>query len=60
MNEGQTPLKVVLLGESGSGKISIITRYTEGTFTGGLEPTVGGLSSAVKFDFEGHLFDLVL
>jgi small GTP-binding protein len=60
MHEHQPPLKVVLLGESGSGKTSIITRYTEGIFTGGLEPTVGGLSSAVKFDFEGHIFDLVL
>jgi Rab family protein len=60
MPERQTPLKVVLLGESWSGKTSIITRYTEGVFTGGLEPTVGGLSSAVKFDFEGQIFDLVL
>jgi Rab family protein len=54
------PLKLVLLGESGAGKTSLISRYTEDAFSGDSSPTVGGAGRGIKFDFDGQIVDLVL
>jgi len=40
--EGARPCKVVLIGESGVGKTSIITRFTSNTFSSQLMSTPGG------------------
>ena len=41
MSREALPCKVVLIGESGVGKTSIITRYIQNEFTSSLSPTPG-------------------
>jgi len=46
------PIKVVLLGESGVGKTSIIQRYINNTFTPGITTTGGATFSTKLMKFE--------
>ena len=41
MSKESVPCKVVLIGESGVGKTSIISRYISNTFSSALSPTPG-------------------
>jgi Ras-related protein Rab-5C len=54
------PIKVVFLGDTGTGKTSIITRFVESTFTGQLESTVGGWGRPVPFTYRNKPVDLIV
>ena len=47
------PFKVVLIGESGVGKTSIIARYIINTFTSTLNPTAGANFTTKNFNIKG-------
>jgi small GTP-binding protein len=52
--------KVVFLGESGTGKTSIITRYIDKAFSGNLAPTVGGACRTLPYKFRDYLLSLTV
>jgi small GTP-binding protein len=52
--------KVVFLGESGTGKTSIITRYIDKVFSGNLAPTVGGACRSVPYKFRDYSLSLTV
>jgi small GTP-binding protein len=52
--------KVVLLGDSGVGKTSLITRWTTGAFSKGTNPTVGANHQRKRLAIEGREVDLFL
>jgi small GTP-binding protein len=52
--------KVVLLGDSGVGKTSLITRWTTGAFSKGTSPTVGANHQRKRLTIEGREVDLFL
>jgi small GTP-binding protein len=52
--------KVVFLGETGTGKTSLISRYIDASFTEGAGPTVAAASRTVRYDRRGSLIDLIL
>jgi small GTP-binding protein len=54
------PFKIVFLGESGTGKTSIITRYIDHKFSGTLAPTVGCSGQTVNYDYEGRTLNLLI
>jgi small GTP-binding protein len=54
------PIKVVFLGDTGSGKTSLITRFVDSTFTGQLESTVGGWGRPVPFHYRNTPIDLIV
>jgi small GTP-binding protein len=47
----QGAFKVVFLGESGTGKTSLISRYVDRTFSGTLAPTVGCAGRMVEYTY---------
>lgn len=47
-------LKVVLLGETGVGKTSLITRYTKNTFDPNSPSTIAGSFSSKTLKFEEY------
>jgi small GTP-binding protein len=53
-------MKVVFLGESGTGKTSLVSRCIDGTFTGDLAPTIGGCGRNVQTKFRDKRIDLVI
>jgi GTPase SAR1 family protein len=52
--------KVVFLGESGTGKSSILSRYLERNFSGALAPTVGCAGFAVSYPYRDTTVNLML
>jgi small GTP-binding protein len=53
-------LKIVLVGEAGSGKTSLINRYAKDSFNTDVEPTVSVWTRLIKFDQHNRIFDLVV
>jgi small GTP-binding protein len=52
--------KAVLLGDSGVGKTSLVTRWTTGAFSRSANPTVGASHQRKRLTLEGHDVDLFL
>jgi small GTP-binding protein len=59
MNHSES-LKVVFLGESGTGKTSIITRYIDRTFSGTPTPTVGCSGHTIEYPYRDRFLNLVI
>lgn len=55
-----TTVKVVLLGDSGVGKTSIVTRYTTGIVQLSVKPTVGAAFVTKELSVEGQDFELLI
>jgi small GTP-binding protein len=58
--ERRPPVKVVFLGESGTGKTSLISQYIDHTFTDQITPTVGGMGRGVTCQYRDKPVDLVI
>jgi small GTP-binding protein len=57
---GPPPLKVVFLGDTGTGKTSLISQYIDHSFTDQTMPTVGGMGRRVCCNYRDKLVDLVI
>lgn len=55
-----TTVKVVLLGDSGVGKTSIVNRYTTGVVQLSVKPTVGAAFVTKEINVDGHDFELLI
>ena len=55
-----TTVKVVLLGDSGVGKTSIVTRYTTGIVQQSVKPTVGAAFVTKELTVENQEFELLI
>ena len=53
-------LKVVLLGDSGVGKTSIVTRYTTGVVSTSVKPTVGAAFVTKEINVDNKEFELLI
>jgi small GTP-binding protein len=58
MNTGDPSVKVVFLGESGSGKTSIINRYIDRAFSPLTSPTIGCFGRTVPYEYKGQTINL--
>jgi Rab family protein len=58
--QDRAPLKLVLLGDSGTGKTSLITRYVTDSFAGDARATLAASTHALKFDHGGQTVELVV
>ncbi|MCQ2818353.1 MAG: GTP-binding protein [archaeon] len=58
MAEEDTSCKVVLMGESGVGKTSIISQYIDNEFSDNLMPTTGATYSSKTLKLNGHTLSL--
>jgi small GTP-binding protein len=54
------PIKIVFLGDTGTGKTSVITRFVDSAFTGDLDPTVGGWGRPVSYTYRNKPVDLIV
>ena len=50
--------KVLLLGDSGAGKSSLILRYTDDTFNSSLVSSIGGDFKVKKKEIEGKIIKI--
>ena len=55
-----TTVKVVLLGDSGVGKTSIVARYTTGIVQPSVKPTVGAAFVTKELTVDGQEFELLI
>jgi small GTP-binding protein len=60
MSVEQGAFKVVFLGESGTGKTSLISRYIDRTFSGTLAPTVGCAGRTVECVYRDRTVNLLI
>jgi small GTP-binding protein len=60
MSLDQPAFKVVFLGESGTGKTSLISRYIDRTFSGTLAPTVGCAGHSVECTYQDRTVNLLI
>ena len=54
------PIKLVMLGESGVGKTSVIDRYTTGNFPEASKPTIGAAFLTKEVRFNDTCYDLMI
>ena len=55
-----TPIKLVMLGESGVGKTSVITRYITGSFPESAKPTIGAAFLTKEIRVNDNQYDLMI
>lgn len=58
--QGPESIKVVLLGESGTGKTAIVTRFIHDTFRMSAVATVGASFHSKVMEYDGREFDLAI
>jgi Rab family protein len=57
---GSTPVKLVLLGDSGVGKTSLVAQYLSGRVPDSVNPTVGAAFTTKHVVAEGRQFELLI
>lgn len=60
MENNPTSLKVVLLGDSGVGKTSLVTQYVNGTINTSAKPTIGAAFVTKEAVIDGKPFELLI
>ena len=60
MCEALSSVKLVLLGDSGVGKTSIVTQYVSGNAPDSVKPTIGAAFVTKEVSIEGHQLELLI
>ena len=60
MEDQENSVKIVLLGDSGVGKTSVVTNFVHGSIPDVAVPTVGAAFVSKQYDFNGITYNLLI